>query len=90
MSIYRVLIYTFQMGDYRTVVKQWSITHTLLHPSAPATPLMEIPLVLAVNITSVLTNKQKHKGNLSVLKRYGANNETHFYYLSQTLYLEQI
>ena len=53
-SIYRVLIYTFQMGDYRTVVKHSSITlynvQASVHPSIQlfSSALMGIPPVLVV------------------------------------------
>lgn len=46
LSIYRVLIYTFQMGDYRTVVKRWSITVYYTHPSALLLPFDGIPSCL--------------------------------------------
>lgn len=58
LSIYRVLIYTFQMGDYRTVVKCWSITVYSIHPLS-CFPLMESPLFSLVKMMSFVTNKPK-------------------------------
>lgn len=63
LSIYRVLIYTFQMGDYRTVVKHWSIIPYSIHPLS-CFPLKEFPQVLVVKnkeekSMSFVTNKQR-------------------------------
>lgn len=77
------------MGDYRTVVKHWSITHTLLHPSTLLLPFDGVPSRLGGE-NYELSNKQtkaQKKFKSWLLWSYGANNETHLCYLGQTLYL---
>lgn len=77
------------MEDYRTVVKHWSITHTLLHPSTLLLPFDGDASCLGGE-NYELSNKQTKapkKFKRWLLGEHGENNETHLYYLGQTLYL---
>lgn len=76
LSIYRVLIYTFQMGDYRTVVKHWGITLTLLHPSTLLLPFDGDPACLGGENYELSNKQTKAQKTFKcwLMGRYGANN----------------
>lgn len=88
LSIYRVLIYTFQMGDYRTVVRHWSIKHTSSSTHSPASLWWGSLLSWWPNVWVLQTNKQKHERHLKFLEGGMEQTMKHFLcYLGHTLYL---
>lgn len=65
------------MGDYKTVVRHWSIRHNLLHPSTTLLPFDGDPSCLGgehYELPDKQTKAQKKFKSL-LLERYSVNNE---------------